>query len=142
MFNLRITALLAVLVFLVEFAAAGQLKIGITNKVEDCPRKAKNHDVVHVHYTGKLAEDGTVFDSSINRGQPIAFELGVGRVIQGWDQGVLGMCIGEKRKLSIPSELGYGSRGAGGAIPPNADLIFDVELVEIEGYQPPIKDEL
>lgn len=84
-----------------------------------------------VHYTGSLKSDGTVFDSSLSRGEPITFPLGTGRVIKGWDQGILGMCIGEKRKLTIPPELGYGSRGAGGVIPPNADLVFTVELVDI-----------
>lgn len=107
--------------------------IGILHKVpeDECTHKASNGDTVSVHYTGSLKSDGTVFDSSLSRGEPITFPLGTGRVIKGWDQGILGMCIGEKRKLTIPLELGYGSRGAGGVIPPNADLVFTVELVDI-----------
>ncbi len=83
-----------------------------------------------VHYTGWLT-DGTKFDSSLDRGQPFAFKLGAGQVIRGWDEGVKGMRVGGKRKLTIPPDLGYGSAGAGGLIPPNATLVFDVELVEV-----------
>jgi FKBP-type peptidyl-prolyl cis-trans isomerase len=81
-----------------------------------------------VHYTGWLV-DGTQFDSSHNRNQTFSFKLGAGQVIAGWDQGVVGMKIGGTRKLTIPPEMGYGERGAGGVIPPNATLIFKVELV-------------
>ena len=83
---------------------------------------------VAVHYQGRL-EDGTVFDDSHKRGEPISFTLGKGQVIKGWDQGIAGMSVGEKRTLTIPPELGYGEQGAGDVIPPNATLIFDVELV-------------
>ena len=83
---------------------------------------------VAVHYQGRL-EDGTVFDDSHKRGEPISFTLGKGQVIKGWDQGIEGMSVGEKRTLTIPPELGYGEQGAGDVIPPNATLIFDVELV-------------
>ena len=90
---------------------------------------------VQVHYTGWLdanGKEGKKFDSSVDRGKPFAFALGAGQVINGWDEGVAGMKVGGKRRLMIPASLGYGSRGAGAAIPPNANLIFDVELLQVQ----------
>ena len=86
---------------------------------------------VTVHYSGFIT-NGTMFDSSIPRKTPFTFILGAGEVIQGWDRGVVGMKVGGKRKLTIPSKYGYGARGAGNVIPPNATLIFDVELLKVE----------
>ena len=104
------------------------------NKVGD-GREAEKGLTVTVHYTGWLYENGektTKFDSSVDRREPFSFVLGVGQVIKGWDNGVSGMQVGGSRTIIIPSDMGYGSRGAGSVIPPNSDLIFEVELIEIQ----------
>ena len=92
---------------------------------------AKVKDKITVHYTGWL-EDGTKFDSSLDRGLEFIFTLGIGQVIQGWDEGMLGAKVGEKRKLTIPSALAYGETGMGSIIPPNSILIFEVEIINIQ----------
>lgn len=101
---------------------------------DDClnVQKAIEGDEVTVHYEGRLASNDFKFDSSLDRGKPITFELGSNRVIKGWDQGLRGTCPGQKIKLEIPSELGYGAEGAGEVIPPNSDLIFEVTLESLK----------
>ena len=108
-----------------------KVQIGIKKRVENCVKKSKRGDSLSMHYAGTL-EDGKEFDSSYSRNEPFTFTLGMGQVIKGWDQGLLNMCEGEKRKLVIPPELGYGERGAPPSIPGGATLIFEVELITIE----------
>ncbi|GAB5585532.1 Peptidyl-prolyl cis-trans isomerase fpr2 [Umbelopsis nana] len=110
------------------------LQIGIKKRIpdEECTIRTKTGDKVSMHYTGTFFESGEKFDSSLDRNDPLTFVLGTGRVIQGWDQGLQNMCVGEKRKLVIPPHLAYGDRGAPGAIPPGATLVFEVELVANE----------
>ena len=127
-----ISILLAIItLFNGNLAISSESELKITINQEGSGDRANIGMSVSVHYTGKL-EDGTVFDSSIPRGQPFTFTLGAGQVIEGWDLGVEGMTVGEKRNLVIPPHLGYGVRGAGATIPPNATLIFDVELLEVK----------
>lgn len=136
--------------------SAPAVEIEYLNKVEDCERRSENGDPIQVHYRGSLAADGSEFDNSYDRGKPLKFKLGAGRVIKGfvlyfifgftavyvfvefklilykniyrWEQGLVDMCVGEKRKLSIPPELGYGAKGVG-PIPGGATLIFETELM-------------
>jgi len=108
------------------------LKIDVQFKPDECYESAENGDEVHVHYTGML-KNGQVFDSSVQQGRPpLPFVLGTGKVIQGWERGILGMCEGERRKLTIPSDLAYGDRGMPPTIPPKATLIFETELVQLK----------
>lgn len=105
-----------------------EMKVEIIKQGEG--ESAKSGDKVTVNYVGSF-EDGSKFDSSIDRGQPFVFTLGENSVIQGWELGVAGMKVGEKRKLTIPPELAYGDRGAGGVIPPNATLVFEIDMLSI-----------
>lgn len=108
----------------------------ITDTLEGTGASPKTGQTCVMHYTGWLYKDGAKgakFDSSVDRGQPFEFTIGVGQVIKGWDEGVASMKVGGKRTLIIPANLGYGARGAGGVIPPNATLLFDVELLGIKG---------
>lgn len=130
---LLIVTVLSVCTVTVNGADKKKLQIGIKKRVDNCTTKSRKGDVLNMHYTGKL-EDGTEFDSSLSRDRPFTFTLGKGQVIKGWDQGLLGMCEGEKRKLVIPADLGYGDRGAPPKIPGGATLIFEVELLSIERW--------
>lgn len=108
--------------------ASGLMYLDRTEGAGETPKRGQQ---VTVHYTGTL-EDGTKFDSSLDRGEPFTFRIGVGQVIRGWDEGVITMKVGGKRKLIIPPHLGYGPRGAGGVIPPDATLIFEVEMLGVK----------
>jgi len=133
---LCVFGLAAILVALTH--AEDEVKIEVeTPPPADCERKSKKFDQLSMHYTGTLTETGVKFDSSHDRSQPFEFQIGTGQVIKGWDEGLLDMCVGEKRKLTIPSSKGYGEQGAGELIPPNSDLSFDVELLEIKDGVPP-----
>ncbi|KAF7327611.1 hypothetical protein MKEN_00340300 [Mycena kentingensis (nom. inval.)] len=109
-----------------------ELGIETTYLPDDCTVKAAKGDKIDVHYTGTLFTTGAKFDSSLDRGSPLPLTLGVGQVIKGWDEGLVGMCKGEKRTLTIPSNMAYGSRGFGSIIPAHSALVFTVELVGLE----------
>ncbi|KAH9473836.1 hypothetical protein MJO28_000333 [Puccinia striiformis f. sp. tritici] len=119
-----------------------KLQIGVKFKPEKCDIKTQNGDELSMHYTGTLLATGAKFDSSLDRDSPFEFTLGKKQVIAGWDQGLLDMCIGEKRKLVIPPDMAYGKNGAGGVIPPDAALVFEVELLNITNRQAPPHDDL
>ncbi|TFK53728.1 hypothetical protein OE88DRAFT_1273943 [Heliocybe sulcata] len=139
---MRVISLLSILALgLAAYAAEPptELVIETTYAPESCPVKARKGDKIKVHYAGTLFDGGSKFDSSYDRGQPLPLTLGVGQVIKGWDEGLVGMCEGEKRKLTIPSNMAYGSRGFGSVIPANSALVFDTEMVSIDSVA---KDEL
>ncbi|OCK89901.1 FK506-binding protein 2 precursor [Cenococcum geophilum 1.58] len=133
---MRFYALLALLPA-VALALDKPLNIEVTQEAE-CGRKTQAGDTIDVHYRGTLAKDGSEFDASYNRGTPLSFKVGNGQVIKGWDQGLLDMCPGEKRTLTIQPEWAYGDKGVG-PIPGGSVLIFETELVAIQGIS---KDEL
>ncbi|KAG8934734.1 Peptidyl-prolyl cis-trans isomerase fpr2 [Tulasnella sp. 419] len=117
------------------FASAedpADLVIEVKHKPDECPLKSRKGDQLSMHYTGTLLSDGSKFDSSVDRNQPFEFTLGVGQVIKGWDEGLLDMCVGEKRKLTIPHHKAYGERGFPPVIPAKATLVFDVEMLGVK----------
>merc|ERR1712062_573068 len=113
------------------------LKVEYISKPDACDKVARNGDMLSMHYVGTL-ESGAKFDSSYDRSEPFKFQIGVGQVIKGWEEGVLGMCVGEKRKLIVPPALGYGDQGAGDIIPGGATLYFEVELIDTEEGPTPV----
>ena len=125
--------IILLLIFISPISIAKELKI--TNNIEGVGLEITNHSKIKVHYMGKL-EDGTKFDSSYDRGEPLSFQIGMRQVIEGWELGLMGMKVGGKRTLIIPPNLAYGEQGAGDLIPSNATLIFDVEIINIQapGY--------
>jgi len=120
------------LCLVVVLVAADDVKIEVLSKPTECSSLSASGDTLTVHYTGKLGETGRLFDSSLDRDTPIEVTLGAGRMIPGFEQGLGGMCIGEKRKITIPPELGYGNKGVPGVIPPGSTLVFTIELVALK----------
>ncbi|XP_013775502.1 FK506-binding protein 2-like [Limulus polyphemus] len=114
-----------------------ELEVDVLKKPDKCDKTTKKGDLLSMHYRGTL-DDGTEFDSSYTRKEPFQFQLGISQVIKGWDEGLVDMCVGEKRRLTIPPHMGYGDSGAGEKIPPKATLIFEVELLEIQDGPPPV----
>jgi len=114
------------------------LKIEHVSRPDACEKTAENGNQLTMHYTGTLQADGKKFDSSVDRNEPFKFQLGVGQVIKGWDEGIVGMCVGEKRRLTVPPELAYGEQGAGDVIPGGATLVFDIELIDTEEGPAPV----
>jgi len=113
------------------------LKVEYLSKPDSCEKVARNGDMLSIHYVGTL-ESGAKFDSSYDRNEPFKFQVGVGQVIKGWEEGTVGMCVGEKRRLIVPPELGYGDQGAGDIIPGGATLYFEVELIDTEEGPTPV----
>merc|ERR1712047_139295 len=141
-FKMAIKSLAAVLFTLAAVSAEVKetesgLKVEYISKPDSCDKVARNGDMLSMHYVGTL-ESGAKFDSSYDRSEPFKFQIGVGQVIKGWEEGVLGMCVGEKRKLIVPPALGYGDQGAGDIIPGGATLYFEVELIDTEEGPTPV----
>ncbi|XP_065289141.2 FK506-binding protein 2 [Dermacentor albipictus] len=136
---MRCLAVLIAVAVCAQPALSGEeeLKVEVVKSSESCSRKSKKGDILSMHYTGTLL-DGKEFDSSRQRGEPFRFQIGLGQVIKGWDQGLLDMCVGDKRKLIVPPSLGYGEAGAGDRIPPGSTLVFETELTKIEDGPPPV----
>ncbi|XP_075544893.1 peptidyl-prolyl cis-trans isomerase Fkb14 [Dermacentor variabilis] len=136
---MRCLAVLIAVAVCAQPALSGEeeLKVEVVKSSESCSRKSKKGDILSMHYTGTLL-DGKEFDSSRQRGEPFRFQIGLGQVIKGWDQGLLDMCVGDKRKLTVPPSLGYGEAGAGDRIPPGSTLVFETELTKIEDGPPPV----
>jgi len=114
-----------------EGQRTSKLQIGVKKRVDGCEIRSKKGDTLHIHYIGSLQESGVEFDRS-RKEEPFSFTIGSSQVIKGWEQGVLGMCVGEKRKVVVPPELGYGDTGAPPDIPPNAVLVFELDLIKID----------
>jgi len=132
---MRFTSVAATLALLAGAVSALDKPLDIKIDVaKECARKSKAGDKIEVHYRGTLESDGSEFDASYNRGQPLSFHVGKGQVIKGWDQGLLDMCPGDKRTLTIQPEYGYGARGMG-PIPANSVLVFETEMVSIAGHK-------
>jgi len=128
-------AVLGLVVIIPHIFAEEEMKIEVLFKPDDCTETSKKGQMLSMHYKGTF-EDGKQFDSSHDRNQPFTFQIGVGQVVKGWDQGLLDMCVGEKRRLVVPPHLGYGDAGAGEVIPPGSTLVFETELLKIETAPP------
>ncbi|KAF2361039.1 FKBP-type peptidyl-prolyl cis-trans isomerase domain [Trinorchestia longiramus] len=125
----------------VTISCTAALTVDVLQRTTHCNKSSSTGDRLSVHYTGSLT-NGTVFDSSLPRGEPFEFRLGASEVIPGWDQGLLGMCAGERRRLVIPPQLAYGDQGAGDVIPPGATLVFDIELMDIQDSSQHLRQQL
>ncbi|KAF9526546.1 hypothetical protein CPB83DRAFT_857713, partial [Crepidotus variabilis] len=129
--KMKVLAWVSVALLAVPAFAVSELVIENLKTPESCTKKSASGDNLEVHYTGTLLSNGNKFDSSRDRNQPFKLRVGAGQVIKGWDEGLVGMCVGERRKLTIPPHMAYGDRGFGNVIPAQSTLVFDVELLGI-----------